>query len=89
MCVCVCRYAGREAAAAPATGNKHTHKMELQYLLDTALNWIYIDTKGWWSPTTLGSSLSAELQRIQAGFTIFQKFYVSVFLLQYFYRLEL
>uniref|UniRef100_A0A3B4FNP6 2-oxoglutarate dehydrogenase complex component E1 n=1 Tax=Pundamilia nyererei TaxID=303518 RepID=A0A3B4FNP6_9CICH len=28
-------YAGREAAAAPATGNKHTHKMELQYLLDT------------------------------------------------------
>ncbi|XP_033845752.1 2-oxoglutarate dehydrogenase complex component E1 [Periophthalmus magnuspinnatus] len=31
-------YAGRESAAAPATGNKKTHLMELQRLLDTAFN---------------------------------------------------
>ncbi|KAM9307271.1 2-oxoglutarate dehydrogenase complex component E1 isoform 2-T2 [Pholidichthys leucotaenia] len=31
-------YAGREPAAAPATGNKHAHLMELQRLLDTAFN---------------------------------------------------
>lgn len=33
-----CRYAGREPAAAPATGNKKTHLTELQRLLDTAFN---------------------------------------------------
>lgn len=32
------RYAGREPAAAPATGNKKTHLTELQRLLDTAFN---------------------------------------------------
>ncbi|MED6277658.1 hypothetical protein CHARACLAT_015703, partial [Characodon lateralis] len=32
-------YAGREPAAAPATGNKHAHLMELQRLLDAAFNW--------------------------------------------------
>jgi len=32
------RYAGREPAAAPATGNKKTHVTELQRLLDTAFN---------------------------------------------------
>ncbi|KAM6040507.1 2-oxoglutarate dehydrogenase complex component E1 isoform 1-T1 [Chlamydotis macqueenii] len=31
-------YAGREPAAAPATGNKKTHLTELQRLLDTAFN---------------------------------------------------
>ncbi|XP_069022428.1 2-oxoglutarate dehydrogenase complex component E1 [Embiotoca jacksoni] len=31
-------YAGREPAAAPATGNKHTHLSELQRLLDTAFD---------------------------------------------------
>uniref|UniRef100_A0A667X938 2-oxoglutarate dehydrogenase complex component E1 n=1 Tax=Myripristis murdjan TaxID=586833 RepID=A0A667X938_9TELE len=31
-------YAGREPAAAPATGNKQTHLMELQRFLDTAFN---------------------------------------------------
>ncbi|XP_069557206.1 2-oxoglutarate dehydrogenase complex component E1 [Brachyistius frenatus] len=31
-------YAGRESAAAPATGNKHTHLSELQRLLDTAFD---------------------------------------------------
>ncbi|XP_054916621.1 2-oxoglutarate dehydrogenase complex component E1 isoform X1 [Poeciliopsis prolifica] len=31
-------YAGREPAAAPATGNKHTHLTELQRLLDAAFN---------------------------------------------------
>ncbi|MEQ2263519.1 hypothetical protein XENORESO_008816 [Xenotaenia resolanae] len=31
-------YAGREPAAAPATGNKHGHLMELQRLLDAAFN---------------------------------------------------
>ncbi|XP_047228449.1 2-oxoglutarate dehydrogenase, mitochondrial [Girardinichthys multiradiatus] len=31
-------YAGREPAAAPATGNKHAHLMELQRLLDAAFN---------------------------------------------------
>ncbi|XP_008280042.1 2-oxoglutarate dehydrogenase, mitochondrial isoform X4 [Stegastes partitus] len=31
-------YAGREPAAAPATGNKQTHLMELQRLLDTAFD---------------------------------------------------
>ncbi|CAL1568021.1 unnamed protein product [Knipowitschia caucasica] len=31
-------YAGRESAAAPATGNKKTHLMELQRLLDTAFS---------------------------------------------------
>ncbi|XP_067340579.1 2-oxoglutarate dehydrogenase complex component E1 isoform X5 [Channa argus] len=31
-------YAGREPAAAPATGNKHTHLMELQRVLDTAFD---------------------------------------------------
>ncbi|XP_058473843.1 2-oxoglutarate dehydrogenase complex component E1-like [Solea solea] len=31
-------YAGRDPAAAPATGNKHTHVTELQRLLDTALD---------------------------------------------------
>uniref|UniRef100_A0A7N8X4U3 2-oxoglutarate dehydrogenase complex component E1 n=1 Tax=Mastacembelus armatus TaxID=205130 RepID=A0A7N8X4U3_9TELE len=36
--VCVCRYAGRESAAAPATGNKQTHLTELQRLLDTAFD---------------------------------------------------
>lgn len=39
LCVCVCfRYAGRESAAAPATGNKHTHLLELQRFLDTAFD---------------------------------------------------
>lgn len=37
VCMCV-RYAGREPAAAPATGNKHTHLMELQRFLDTAFD---------------------------------------------------
>ncbi|KAM8853110.1 2-oxoglutarate dehydrogenase complex component E1 [Synchiropus picturatus] len=32
------RYAGRDPAAAPATGNKHTHMMELQRLLDSAFD---------------------------------------------------
>lgn len=32
------RYAGREPAAAPATGNKKTHLTELQRLLDMAFN---------------------------------------------------
>ncbi|KAM9801233.1 2-oxoglutarate dehydrogenase complex component E1 [Neosynchiropus ocellatus] len=32
------RYAGRDPAAAPATGNKHTHTMELQRLLDSAFD---------------------------------------------------
>ncbi|KAM9735031.1 LOW QUALITY PROTEIN: 2-oxoglutarate dehydrogenase complex component E1 [Menidia menidia] len=32
------RYAGRDPAAAPATGNKQTHLMELQRLLDTAFD---------------------------------------------------
>ncbi|XP_061119574.1 2-oxoglutarate dehydrogenase complex component E1-like isoform X4 [Conger conger] len=31
-------YAGRDPAAAPATGNKHTHLLELQRFLDTAFN---------------------------------------------------
>nr|XP_033502855.1 2-oxoglutarate dehydrogenase, mitochondrial isoform X1 [Epinephelus lanceolatus] len=31
-------YAGRDPAAAPATGNKQTHLMELQRLLDTAFD---------------------------------------------------
>lgn len=31
-------YAGRESAAAPATGNKQTHLMELQRFLDTAFD---------------------------------------------------
>ncbi|XP_015248814.1 PREDICTED: 2-oxoglutarate dehydrogenase, mitochondrial-like [Cyprinodon variegatus] len=31
-------YAGRDPAAAPATGNKHTHLTELQRLLDTAFD---------------------------------------------------
>ncbi|KAM4635033.1 2-oxoglutarate dehydrogenase complex component E1 isoform 2-T2 [Polymixia lowei] len=31
-------YAGREPAAAPATGNKQTHLLELQRFLDTAFN---------------------------------------------------
>lgn len=36
---CVCfRYAGRESAAAPATGNKHTHLLELQRVLDTVFD---------------------------------------------------
>uniref|UniRef100_A0A674P6V9 2-oxoglutarate dehydrogenase complex component E1 n=1 Tax=Takifugu rubripes TaxID=31033 RepID=A0A674P6V9_TAKRU len=36
---CVCfRYVGREPAAAPATGNKHTHLVELQHFLDTAFD---------------------------------------------------
>lgn len=33
-----CRYAGRDPAAAPATGNKKTHVTELQRLLDTAFD---------------------------------------------------
>lgn len=33
-----CRYAGRDPAAAPATGNKKTHLTELQRLLDTAFD---------------------------------------------------
>uniref|UniRef100_A0A8C6NZR3 2-oxoglutarate dehydrogenase complex component E1 n=1 Tax=Nothobranchius furzeri TaxID=105023 RepID=A0A8C6NZR3_NOTFU len=37
-CLCVCRYVGRDSAAAPATGNKHTHLVELQRLLDTAFD---------------------------------------------------
>lgn len=32
------RYAGRDPAAAPATGNKKTHLTELQRLLDTAFD---------------------------------------------------
>lgn len=32
------RYAGREPAAAPATGNKKNHLTELQRFLDTAFN---------------------------------------------------
>ncbi|KAJ8339500.1 hypothetical protein SKAU_G00362860 [Synaphobranchus kaupii] len=31
-------YAGRDPAAAPATGNKHAHLLELQRFLDTAFN---------------------------------------------------
>ncbi|KAF7216781.1 2-oxoglutarate dehydrogenase complex component E1 isoform X2 [Nothobranchius furzeri] len=31
-------YVGRDSAAAPATGNKHTHLVELQRLLDTAFD---------------------------------------------------
>ncbi|KAG9332042.1 hypothetical protein JZ751_016229 [Albula glossodonta] len=31
-------YAGRDSAAAPATGSKHTHLLELQRFLDTAFN---------------------------------------------------
>ncbi|KAJ8263575.1 hypothetical protein COCON_G00160320 [Conger conger] len=31
-------YAGRDPAAAPATGNKHTHLLELKRFLDTAFN---------------------------------------------------
>lgn len=40
LCVCFSpfRYAGREPAAAPATGNKKNHLTELQRLLDTAFN---------------------------------------------------
>uniref|UniRef100_A0A665VD54 2-oxoglutarate dehydrogenase complex component E1 n=1 Tax=Echeneis naucrates TaxID=173247 RepID=A0A665VD54_ECHNA len=38
LCLCVCRYAGRDPAAAPATGNKQTHLTELQRLLDTAFD---------------------------------------------------
>uniref|UniRef100_A0A673MSW4 2-oxoglutarate dehydrogenase complex component E1 n=1 Tax=Sinocyclocheilus rhinocerous TaxID=307959 RepID=A0A673MSW4_9TELE len=37
-CPSVCRYAGREPAAAPATGNKKTHLLELKRFLDTAFN---------------------------------------------------
>lgn len=36
--VCMCRYAGRGPAAAPATGNKAAHLVELQRFLDTAFN---------------------------------------------------
>lgn len=32
------RYAGRDPAAAPATGNKKTHLTELQRFLDTAFD---------------------------------------------------
>lgn len=32
------RYAGREPAAAPATGNKNTHLVELRRFLDTAFD---------------------------------------------------
>lgn len=32
------RYAGREPAAAPATGNKHTHLLEVQHFLDMAFD---------------------------------------------------
>lgn len=38
MAVCVCSYAGRGPAAAPATGNKQTHLTELQRLLDSAFD---------------------------------------------------
>lgn len=34
----ILRYAGRDPAAAPATGNKKTHLTELQRLLDTAFD---------------------------------------------------
>lgn len=38
LSVAALRYAGRDPAAAPATGNKKTHLTELQRLLDTAFD---------------------------------------------------
>lgn len=37
MCVST-RYAGRDPAAAPATGNKNTHLMELRRFLDMSFD---------------------------------------------------
>ncbi len=34
----ILRYAGREPAAAPATGNKKAHLVELERFLDTSFN---------------------------------------------------
>lgn len=50
-CVHVCRYAGREPAAAPATGSKNSHLLELKRFLDTAFNLDAFKDHIWVAPT--------------------------------------